>query len=862
MKRTFPAFGKVPMKPALTAWIALYLLLLTNPVHGLTLVEGGKPRAAVVVDAGKVTAAQQTFQDETTRWLLEAIEQASGARLSLVEEKAEQAILLLTTAAAQPIVAKRLRLRGDHPDAYAIETTASQVTLVGANVYALRHAVAHLLRELGFRYYAPSPRWHIVPRRTDLRVELNLAAAPDIGTRKIWYAYGQPDKNLSANYERWVMGNRLSGQALLNTGHSYGNIILRNAAEFAKHPEYYALTEAGARDHKKVPAASKFCTSNPGLLDLVAQDRIRLLGEMRKANPLAHMVSVDPSDGQGTCHCEQCKALGTPTDRVLHLANHVARKLREVYPDGWVGLYAYSSHRLPPTIAVEPNVYVQVALAFNQTEFTLPELVERWSKKVSAIGLREYYGVEAWDWGLPGQMRGSKPGYHKEWIPFYAARKVNAINAETNANWGGQMLGLFIAAELMWDVKADTGALQEKFFTDCFGKAAPVMKDLYKKFEAGGPLNALTLRPMFLDLEKAWGLSDDPQVRARLADMMAYLVYADAYRQFSSTAGSRAKRDDAYYQALLPLMSYAWQIRDRDMVHYYALARRLCNGLPLQDKRLDFYMNRKDAKPVWMVGNILTDEDIVGRFRARLTELQKDTNPQAFFSRTFQKVQPAGADRGASRLASAPKEEGLAQFRGKLTGYLIGPEGKKITLGIKPVKRAATFTLYRGDEVLHQQAAKDPQAFTTVEVTLPRAGEYRFTLEGGAVVRVAQGTPLVYEASMMQPAWIDYSGPHYFYVPRGVKQIFVEASPRLSLHVPGQAKRLDITPEQRLAGKSYAAIDVPPGADGKVWHTAATTRGQVLLLNIPPFLSLSRDTLFVPREVAETDGLTIAAPPR
>ena len=93
---------------------------------------------------------------------------------------------------------------------------------------------------------------------------------------------------------------------------------------------------------------------------------------------------------------------------MLHLANYVARELREKHPEAWVGLYAYSTHRLPPTIAVEPNVYVQVAMGFNRTQYTLAELVELWSKKVGAIGLREYYGVEAWDWGLPGRIAEAK----------------------------------------------------------------------------------------------------------------------------------------------------------------------------------------------------------------------------------------------------------------------------------------------------------------------------------------------------------------------------------------------------------------------------------------------------------------------
>lgn len=826
------------------------------PGHAVTLAEGKKPLATVVIEPGPLTLAQKKIMDETTHWLVEAIEQASGAKLPIGAGGRGPA-LLLTTAQAQPELAKQVKLRVEEFDAYAIQTTPERVALVGANVYSLRHAVAHLLRELGFRYYAPSPRWHIIPTLDAVRVDLNVTAVPDIGTRKIWYAYGQPDKDLAANYDRWVAGNRLSGTALLNTGHSYGHIIGRNEQEFAKHPEYFALLEDGTRDTKRTPIARKFCYSNPGLLDLVARDRIRLLEEQQKLNPLAYMVSVDPSDGQGTCSCEKCQALGSTTDRVIHLANHVARKLRAAHPEGWVGLYAYSSHRLPPNIEVEPNVYVQVALAFNQTQYTLPELVERWSKKTKSLGLREYYGVEAWDWGLPGRMRGGKPAYHQEWIPFYAARKVNAFNAETNANWGGQMLGLYLAAELMWDVKADVAALEERFFTDCFGKAAPAMKALQHKFNKAGPLQAASLVPMFADLERAVAATDDVRVRARLADLMAYLIHADAYRVFEAAAAGRPERDDAYYEALRPLMTYAWRIRARDVVHYYALARRLCNGQPIQDKRLDFYLARKEAPPVWMTGAPLSDDEIATLFHERARTLRADTSRHAHYSRSFQAVRPAGPDAGPSRRAGAPDEKGETLFRGKLTGYVIGAEGQKITLSLKPTKSATLTVFRRGDEVLLKQTVNAGQ-FTDVVVELPRSGEYRFLLEGEAIVRASPEAPLIYEASALSPANVDYSGPHYFYVPRGVKQIYVNASVRLSLVAPGRKERIEVKPENRVEGQEYAAVDVPEGADGKVWHTDATTRGRFQFLNIPPLLSLSREKIFVPREVAESDGLTTA----
>jgi hypothetical protein len=835
---------------------ATWMLCLAPAAPAVVIADAKKPRATVTLDAGRLTPAQQAVADEAQQWLIDAIEKASGARLPAAAKAPDGTVIVLTTASAQPETAKRLRLR-DHHDAYSIETTPDRVTLIGANVYALRHAVAHLLRNLGFRYYAPSPKWHVIPSLETVRVETNANEVPALGSRSIWYAYGQPDKPLMENYRRWAAAQRLSSDSLVHTGHSYGNIILRNAKEFEQHPEYYALLEDGKRDNQRAVAARKFCFSNPGLMELVARDRIKLLEENRKTNPLAYMVSVDPSDGQGTCHCEQCKKLGTTTDRVVYLANHVAREINKAHPGSWVGLYAYSSHRLPPTNALEPNVFVQVALGFNQTEFSLPELVERWSKKAPAIGLREYYGVEAWDWGLPGQMRGAKTAYHAEWIPFYAARKAASLSAETNANWGGQTLGLDVAAELMWNPKADVAALRQRYLTDCFGPAAPVMAEFQKKLESFGPLQPASLSALFADLDKAVTATTDAKVRARLVDLMAYLVYVEEYRRFQSVAAAQPGRNDKYYDALKVLMTYAWRIRGRDVVHYYALARRLCNGLPVQDKRPDFYMGRKDKPPVWMAGEQLTDAEVEAKFREYATSLKADATRLVTYSRSFQRVRPEGPDDGPSRLLGGPKDECIAAFRKTVRGYLVLADQEEVVLGIQATGKSATLTILGSkDEELVKETVQKGEAFTEVKFKAPRANDYRFVLEGEARVRVKPGTPLLYEASVGSPAWVDYSGPHYFYVPRGVKKLYADAAVRLSLVAPGQAKRIDVTPATRAPGQSYTVVDVPEGADGKLWHTDANTRGTFFFLNVPPLLSLSREKFFVPREVAESDGLT------
>ncbi len=840
----------------------LCILTMTQPAHALILTEKNTPKATVYIEADGLTPGQRAAMAQAAAWLTESIHAATGAGLALSDKApdASTPAIILTTAQAQPTLAKKLNLKTDVEDAYAIATSENRLYLIGANAFTVRHAVARSLHELGFRYYAPSPKWHIIPALDRAELNLNLADAPDISSRKIWYAYGQPDKTLDANYNRWVMGNRLTTSGLVQTGHSYSHIINRNTAEFEAHPEYYALLENGERDNKRAPAARKFCYSNPGLIDLVSRDRIKLLEESRKSDPLQYMVSVDPSDGQGTCFCPDCVKLGTTSDRVFHLANQVAIRLRKAYPDAWVGLYAYSSHRLPPTIQLEPNVYVQVALAFNRTEYSLPQLVELWSQKVGAIGLREYYGVEAWDWGLPGRMRGAKVAYHKEWIPFYAKRKLNAINAETNANWGGQALGLFIASELMWDTSADTDALTARFHKDLFGPASVPMQTLYSRFESSPPLNPATLTPMFEDLTQALALTktSDAKIRARIIDMMAYLLYVDTYRRFELVSESQPSRNDAYYQSLKELMNLAWRIKDRDTVHYYALARRLCNSLPLTDKRPEFNLVSENPPTIWKQGEQYTDEQILSLFQACAKSLKEDQTPYTTYSRFFEPIRQLAAPGPASTL-HGEQTQGLTRSRATLTGYICPPGQKTFTLQARALSKPITFKVYiRDQEVLSETSIPAGEAFTDIKFTLPKAGEYRFELLGEGTLSAAPDVPLILEASPAKPAWIDFSGPYSFYVPKGVNQICVDADPRLNFYIPGNPARQEITPANRIPGKNYAVIDVPPGAAGKLWRTDTNTRAKISFLNIPPFLCPSPTQIFLPREVAELDNLTTA----
>ncbi len=524
-------------------------------------------------------------------------------------------------------------------------------------------------------------------------------------------------------------------------------------------------------------------------------------------------------------------------------------------PEAGVGLYAYSSHRLPPTIDIEPNVYVQVAMGFNRTKYSFVDLVELWSKKVSAIGLREYYGVEAWDWGLPGRMRGGQAVYHRQWIPYYAERKLDAVNAETNANWGGQTLGLYVAARLMWDPRRDTSKEQAEFFELCFRETATPIRRLYKRFDQSPQLRSSSLTPLFQDVELAWQLAKSESVKARLRDLMAYLVYVAEFRNFDMVRSRQPSRNEEYYQALLPLMNYVWRIRHRDMVHYYALARRLCNGLPIQDGRDEYWFAQKDKPPIWMNGENHSDEEIVSMFTQWRGRLQNDHDPSVAFSRYLDPLDAEGEDAGPSTIAGSSVSEkprpGLARFRGPLLGYLLATKPRSVRMGIAPRSREAKITVSVGGRTppLFQQTYKPSESFQEVAFQLPRANEYRILVEGDFALRVGPDIPFVYEASLASPAWVDYSGPNYFFVPAGTTEICADANPRLSIFAPGDSQRIDISRFTRKVGTDYSVVAVPPGADGQVWHTSDQTRGTFSLLNVPPLLSLHRDRVLRPREV-------------
>lgn len=722
---------------------------------------------------------------------------------------------------------------------YVLRTHPGGAWLVGATDVAVEHAVWDFLHRAGYRQYFPGRNWEVVPRRPDLAVAADAFEAPDYHARRIWYGGGPADYNAGPHAD-WCAKNRAVSGLVLNTGHAYDGIIARNRKAFAEHPEYLGLL-GGERK------STKFCASNPGLRKLVAADAVAQVDR----NPALDSVSVDPSDGGGWCECEQCRTLGSVSDRAVTLANEAAAALEAKHPGRRVGMYAYSEHSPPPAIEAHPNVVVSVATGFIRGGFTVDQLLDGWGTKAKTLGVREYYSVNPWDRDLPGAARGGRLNYLKTTIPHFHARGARFLSAEASDSWGPNGLGYFVAARLMWDVReADrVDAHVAEFLENCFGPAKGPMAEFYRLLTADkAPLLCDdTVGRMYRLLAAARAKTADPAVLARLDDLTGYARYVELWLDYATAAGP------ARQAGFERLIRHAWAIRASEMVHTKGLYR----DLPARDKSVSVPARARWDAPEktnpWKADPPPARADFERMTAAGIAARKLLDFAPVSYSADLVPAAPLG-------LPDA-KAGGFGLYsRGPRT-YFTWAEKEPATFELKA--KAGIVYVDRGPAklALHPVAEPEGKAVAHADVPPDRA-EHSFTFkttfaglhrvevaDAGAGTDVAwpAGRPVTVVSSPDLPADLHGRWTLYFYVPKGTKVVGGFASgPGVLLDGGGKKVReFDARP-------GYFSVPVPAGGDGAAWSLAHTA-GRRLLMTVPPSLARSPRELLLPAEVVEAD---------
>jgi hypothetical protein len=646
--------------------------------------------------------------------------------------------------------------------------------------------------------------------------------------------YGTRSERGDADLKNWDRYNRMGGAFRAATGHAYPAIINRNKAEFEQHPEYFAILADGQRDTNRVYQARKFCVSNQGLIQLCIADAFRQF----EASKETMMVSLDPSDSPGSCECDDCKKLGTISDRVFHLANRVAKAVGEKYPGKWVGLYAYSSHQLPTNLKLEPNLYVMVATAFNSIPFTTDELIEQWGKRVTRLGIREYYGVMAWEMDMPGRPRGARIAYLKKSIPHFHKLGANAITAEATPGMINCGLGHYLAAKLMWDTKADVAALTDDFFAKCFGKARAPIEELFQRWQSNTEeMPASHDLAVWLKLaDKGAQLAGDVVTRERVDQIKMYLHYLALYHDYRIAVDEKEE-----LKAFEEMMRYTWRVRDLGVCASDPLARRLANSkAPTPEHK----WNAPNC--VWRDETPVTREELEQLVRADLARYKEIEGVKTVaYSNTFRPL-----DAKEAAVFTNSKLRGPHEFV-----IQIPTNGATLQVASDFIYRRGVATTVRlfpldappdDDEEtpIFEHKLTGDRAFHGVPLNAVKPGIYRMTIEdrrSGFVLWPGDGVRLTIRAEPASKVWATDRADFYCYVPKETTKFIVIGSSAMTLQKPDGEKMV-------FRGKQpLREIAVKPGEEG-VWQIRDVT-GRFHLRGIPPFVGYAPQQMLIP-EVA------------
>ena len=420
---------------------------------------------------------------------------------------------------------------GLHRDAFSLKITADGVFIAGhdadkvnpkknlaggiwGNLYerATVFGVYDFLeRFAGARFYFPGDLGTILPARKSIALPLtNIFDYPDFNVRKVSYYHGEwPGQKNAGRYPYNLATHRyrLETQYIPSC---HGLSRLGYLFRFAEsNPEYFALMDNGKRhNNPALPHPGALCYSS-GIREEVFQDvKSFLSGEpasKRNAKSRVGRPGWDPSgfqpgyadimpqDSYYRCRCEKCsKAFGEGTNYATEFmwtfAAEIANRVKAAKVPGFVTMMAYRPYRGIPKVKLPDNLIVMVAergpWGINNPkgqERDLGEIVA-WTKKLN-------HKVWLWTYlckndktafvGVPSPTPRALQTYLKQVTPYITGAY---LESETD-RYINNYLVYYIHGKYGWDNKVDVDALIDEHHKLMFGKAAPVMAELFEKFE-------------------------------------------------------------------------------------------------------------------------------------------------------------------------------------------------------------------------------------------------------------------------------------------------------------------------------------------------------------------------------------------
>lgn len=447
-------------------------------------------------------------------------------------------------------------------------------------------------------WYHPNPWW---------KVESNIVQRKQVEPFEYRWFFPQfsyphqwtGDKWSIAGWNEWMNYNKFEAPHELN-GHSWQVFINTNSEILKKNPEFLALQNGMRVGFGKT---NKLCISNKKLQALYLKDALKRFARL---NSKQGFISVEPSDGDGYCDCNNCKKIGSVSNQVFYLANQTAKEIKKRYPQGGVNLLAYYKHADPPTFSLEPNVHVTVVPSGFQDLYDGDVLMYLWKLKTSNLTYYDYFAIPQWKGELP-----------RIEIHNYLRRLNIARKLKYKGFWfeAGLSLPSTIALQLinqMWqNTQLRWNDVFDDFINRCFPNAKLPMSNLFTRwFNSWDADNEFKMS--LEDIADAEKLPLTVLEKKRIMDIKVYLLYIQGYQKWME-----AKQTE---DATVRFFNLIYSIANRRVVNTSAIFQLFSNKISNVEirKKYNLLTNKN-----WQWMQIMSDSQVQTSFKSNLLYYRK-----------------------------------------------------------------------------------------------------------------------------------------------------------------------------------------------------------------------------------------------
>ncbi|MBR5483753.1 MAG: DUF4838 domain-containing protein [Alistipes sp.] len=446
-----------------------------------TLFNNGKSDYAIVL-CKNASTSEQTAAKELQGYL----EQIGGVALPIItrdqlEEGQKHILIGYNKKYGAEFGVER---PDDNDEGFTYRNVGDNIWIYGGSQRGTMYGVYSFLEnELGVRWYTKD--YTKVPslKKWSFK-ELNHSESPFIEYRFDQYFNVEPHKDWLAHNKCnsvWrAQDNEYGGLVAYWNAHTFEQFI-PSGEYFSKHPEYFSL-----RDGKRTPY-TQLCLSNPEVLQICIEKMKQAIAD----NPLYWVYSMSQSDNQFPCQCEKCRAIeeqyGGHSGLMIWFVNQVADAIKPLYPDKYIGTFAYQYTRKAPVgITPRDNVVIRLcsieccfAHPLEECEHNHPFIsdIEDWSKIAPHLFI--------WDYVVNyRQYVAPFPNFGVLAENIKTFKKYNAIGIQEEAQYesiGGEFSEMksWVLSKLLWNPNLDTKALVAQFITDYYGNAAPYIQQYF-----------------------------------------------------------------------------------------------------------------------------------------------------------------------------------------------------------------------------------------------------------------------------------------------------------------------------------------------------------------------------------------------